>query len=282
MYRKATVALWKIMSMGNPKTVFRKGDMTMLRKYSTELQAALGFLVLQFLFKITFEMDGGAQSVRVPLIYFVWFFVPMIILIILLCLLKQRSGYVLGIIYSLLHVPLVLSLIFSNNVPAGNSLLKPINVVVTCSFIAYFLYREYVREKKEGTNKVTGNSPLITLYFNLCWLSLMIVSIFTTVTRNANLSLPSLSGDTLNNPFTAGFLALSGITTIVLILCMIVGKKGIYQSASAFGVIQIVVLISLLAAAKITLLMVILGSLCALAVIIFSWLEVRNKAIVQA
>jgi hypothetical protein len=268
------------MSIGKPKTVFRKGEKTMLRKYSTELQAALGFLVLQFLFKITFELDGAAQSILVPLIYFVYFFLPMIILIIILCLLKQRSGYLLGIIYSLLHVPLVLSLIFSNNIPAGNSLLKPFNVMVTCSFIAYFLYREYIREKKEGTKKITGNSALITLYFNLCWLILMIVSIFTTVTRNANLSLPSLSGDALNNPITVVFLALSGITTIGLILFIILGRKWTYQSASAFGLIQIIALISLLATAQITLLVAILGSLCALAVIIFSWLELRKTAMI--
>jgi hypothetical protein len=270
------------MSIGKPKTVFRKGEMTMLRKYSTELQAALGFLVLQFLFKITFELDGGAQSVRVPLIYFVWFFIPMIILVFLLCLLKQRSGYILGIIYSLLHLPLVLSLIFSNNVPAGNSLLKPFNVMVTCSFIAYFLYREYVREKKEDTKRLAGNLALITLYFNLCWLSLMIISIFTTATRKAKLVLPSLSGDFLNNPFTAVFLALSVIAAIGLILFMLFGKKETYKSACAFGMIQVIALIGLLAAAKITLIVAILGSVFALAVMMFSWLEVRKTATIQA
>ena len=281
MCRKNAVALWKKNEHGKAKKVFRKGEMTMLKQYSPKLQAALGFLALQFLFKITFELDGGAQSVRVPLIYFVWFFIPMLILIILLCLLRQRSGYVLGIIYSLLHLPLVLSLIFTNNVPAGNSLLKPFNVMVTCSFIAYFLFLEYACEKKEDAKKMAGNSALITLYFNLCWISLMIISIFTTATRNANLSIPSLSGDALNNPFAAVFLAISGIATICLIFFMILGKKGTYQSVGVFGVIQIIALMGLMTAAKITLIVTILGSLCALAVIIFSWMEARKTTMIQ-
>jgi hypothetical protein len=101
MCRKTIITLWRNFEQWRAKNGFRKGEVDMARKYSTELQAALGFLILQFLFKITFEVDGGAQSVRVPLIYFVWFFIPMIILIFLLCLLQQRSGYLLGIIYSL-------------------------------------------------------------------------------------------------------------------------------------------------------------------------------------
>jgi uncharacterized membrane protein len=178
---------------------------------------------------------------------------------------------------SLLHVPLVLSLIFSNNVPAGNSLLKPFNVMVTCSFIAYFLFREYTRERKEGTKKGTGNTALITLYFNLCWIILMIVSIFTDATRNANLSLPSLGGDALNNPFNAIFLILSGIATIGLIIFMLQGRKWTYQSAVAFGMIQIIALMVLYATSQTSLLMTILGSVFASAIVAFSLLKVRGK-----
>jgi hypothetical protein len=187
----------------------------------------------------------------------------------------------LGIIYGLLHFPLILGLILTNNIPAGNSLLKPFNVMVTCSFIAYFLYREYVREKEEDPQKMSGNSALVALYFNLCWIILMALSIFTAVTRKANFVIPNLSGDALDNPFTAMLLALSGIATIGLILFMILGKKGIYQSACLLGVIQIIVLIGLLVAAKISLIVMVLGSLFALAVILFSWLETRKTAMIQ-
>lgn len=248
----------------------------MLKKYSTELQAALGFLALQFLFKITFELDGASKITSVPVIQIVLFVLPMLILTITLCLLRQRSGYILGIIYSLLHIPLVLSLIVMSKIPEGYSLLRPINVMVTCSLIAYFSYREYTREGKEAAKKTISNSTLIALYLNLCWLSCMAISIFTDFTRRV-IDLPGLNGGVLNNPFMATFLIFSGITTIGLIIFVFLEKAWIYKVTIAFGAIQIIALIGLLTASQVTPLVMVLGSVFALLIVVFALLDSRKK-----
>lgn len=42
-------------------------------KYSIELKAALGLMVIQFLFKITFEIQGGLQLKNVPIMDMIFF-----------------------------------------------------------------------------------------------------------------------------------------------------------------------------------------------------------------
>jgi hypothetical protein len=114
----------------------------MCGKYSSELKAALGFMVLQFLFKITFELEGAQRVPNLPVIYVVYVFILMLIAAIILSTLKQKSGYILGVIYGVLNVVAALFMIVSNNLPAGNSPLRPINVIVTSLLIGYFCFRE--------------------------------------------------------------------------------------------------------------------------------------------
>ena len=110
----------------------------MSKKYSAELLAAMGFMVLQFLFKITFELDGARKVQHLPVISVVYVFLVLLAVAMMLSILKQKSGYILGMIYGGLNVIAALFMIVTHNFPAGNSVLKPINVVITGLFITYF------------------------------------------------------------------------------------------------------------------------------------------------
>lgn len=122
----------------------------MFKKYSLELKAALGFMVLQFLFKITFELEGARRVPNLPVIYVVYAFILMLITAIILSILKQKIGYILGVIYGALNFVAALFMIVSNNLPAGNSPLRPINVIVASLFIGYFCFLEIMGDHRPG------------------------------------------------------------------------------------------------------------------------------------
>ncbi len=125
----------------------------MLNKYSTTIQAALGFMILNFLFKITFELDGARQISALPVLQTVYLFIGLLIITIVLTLIQHKSGYILGIIYGGLNILAALFIIVTNHLPAGNSVLKPINVITSSFLIVYFCFLEYRNSKKRGTKE---------------------------------------------------------------------------------------------------------------------------------
>ena len=98
----------------------------------------MGFMVLQFLFKITFELEGARKVTHLPVISVVYVFLLIWVAAMILSVLKRKTGYFLGLIYGGLNLIAALFMIVTHNYPAGNSVLKPINVVVTSLFITYF------------------------------------------------------------------------------------------------------------------------------------------------
>ncbi len=125
----------------------------MLNKYSTTIQAALGFMILNFLFKITFELDGARQISALPVLQTVYLFIGLLIATIVLTLVQHKSGYVLGIIYGGLNILAALFIIVTNHLPAGNSVLKPINVITSSFLIVYFCFLEYRKSTTRGTKE---------------------------------------------------------------------------------------------------------------------------------
>ena len=109
----------------------------MSKKYSPKLLAAMGFMVLQFLFKITFELEGARKVTQLPVVSVVYVFLPIWVAAMILTVLKQKRGYILGLICGGLNLIAALFMIVTHNYPAGNSVLKPINVAATSLFITY-------------------------------------------------------------------------------------------------------------------------------------------------
>ncbi len=72
----------------------------------------------------------------------VYLFLALMAIAFVLSLFKRKIGYYLGILYGVLNILAAGFMLVGNKIPAGNSLLKPVNVIVTCLLIVYFYYLE--------------------------------------------------------------------------------------------------------------------------------------------
>lgn len=241
--------------------------------FSKEAQAALGFMVLQFVFKISVEMEGGKLIQGIPIIPIVLFILPMLIITIILCLFKQRSALILGMFYGLLHTPLILLLVLFNKLPQGY--LKPLNVEFATLFIAYFCFLEYRRTRKSNKDVPFYNPFMFFQYVAISGLFLMAVAFFTDIIINPKLS------NGLNNssfiPIIQAFTVLSLIVIAILILLNLLRKEWSYLITGIYGILSIFTLSIICILFKTFMIGLILGIPIAAALIVFSFLVNRNS-----
>jgi hypothetical protein len=266
------------MEPNNQNSLERKNFFTGLslqNNYSKELQAALGFMVLQFLFKITFELEGAQRITNLPVIKVVFFVLPMLVFMIIFSLLRQRSAYILGIIFSGFNIIAALFLILTNNLPNGYSALRPLNVITTCFFIAYFCYLEYRNEKAKDKNSNSPTAVLVSLFLVISWLCLMSVSLFTHIGRGINMQVPSIN--IISSSSIQIFVIASIIISISIISFIFLKKDWIFPLAGTFGLLQFMYMTIILIVYHAPIMGLLLGIPLVLSFVLFSFLHYRKN-----
>ena len=112
------------------------------KNLSMEAQAAIAFIIAQILFKIIFEFEGSrvfAKTHPMPAFTIILVFTIAWAIICLMCLLKLKTGYLLGVIFGILNLfPLALLVLGI----APYSYRPYFNGWITLSLI-YFCYKAY-------------------------------------------------------------------------------------------------------------------------------------------